>query len=323
MASIHRLSTAAVHPSKRLAFWSEICAGAYRPLVLDAEPDGFEGVLTRLCAGELEITATKSTPLIVRNATSEVNVRGDERIFSLQVVHSGRCRIRHAGIEIVAETGDMIIADDSKSYELTFAEPVQGLVLAPPWARFGDHAETLEALAGRRINVHSGPGALLSNFIRSAWDQLVECEGEEWPESAAELIWDLLTSVLQGETGRESVPGRADCLRREAKALIDRRLGDPAFQSSAIAEALGVSARYVQMAFAEVGTTPSRFLLARRLDAAAARLVRLDRPCSITDVALECGFSDLSYFSRVFGRRFGVSARAYRLSFGARSTHSL
>ncbi|MEO5707638.1 MAG: AraC family transcriptional regulator [Alteraurantiacibacter sp.] len=33
----------------------------------------------------------------------------------------------------------------------------------------------------------------------------------------------------------------------------------------------------------------------------------------ITDVALECGFNDLSYFSRTFRRRFGVSARVYRL----------
>jgi AraC-like DNA-binding protein len=76
--------------------------------------------------------------------------------------------------------------------------------------------------------------------------------------------------------------------------------------------ALGVSARYLQMVFAAVGTTPSRVLIGRRLDAAAARLRRRDQPCSVTDVALECGFNDLSYFSRAFRRRFGLSARAYR-----------
>jgi AraC-like DNA-binding protein len=291
-------------------------------MVVDARRDGFEGVLTRLCAGELEITSVQSTPLIVRNAASDANVCRDEKAFSLQVVHSGRCRIRHAGIETVAETGDMIVADASKSYELKFSERVQGLTLPPPWSRFGEYAETLEALAGHRINVHSGPGAALSTFIRSSWDQLVECEGEEWPESAAEVIWDLLASVLQGETGSKNVLGRAGCLRLEARALIDCRLRDTAFQSSEIAAGLGVSARYLQMAFAEVGTTPSRFLLARRLDTAAERLRRIDRPCSITDVALECGFSDLSYFSRVFRRRFGVTARAYRVSVGARSTDS-
>lgn len=318
MATIHRLSTAAVPPSERLAFWNETCFGSYGAMVVDTDPDGFEGVLTRLRAGQLEISSTRSTPAFISNAASAAKVRGDDRSFSLQVVHKGRCRIRNAGAETFAATGDMIIADAGKSYELAFAEPVQGLVLAPPWARFGAYAEKLEALAGRPIDVIDGPGAVLSGFIRSAWEQLAEGDDEEWPQSATDVIWDLLEAVLQGETVRETATGRADGLRREARALIDDRLGDPGLRSSAMAEALGVSARYLQMVFAEVGTTPSRFLLSRRLDAAAARLRGLERPCSITDIAMECGFGDLSYFSRAFRRRFGLSARAYRQSFGAK-----
>ena len=319
MVSVDRLSTAAVPPSERLAFWNDVCMGAYGAMVVDTELDGFRGVLTRLRADQLHISSVKSTPAISRNAASCVKSSSDEMAFSLQLVHSGRCRIHHAGVETIALPGDMVIADRSKSYELAFTEPVQGLVLSPPLAMIGRYAETFEAIAGRLINTDSGPGAVLSTFIRSAWDQLVECEEEEWPESGAEVIWDLLESVLQGETGRDIGAGRADRLRREARAIIDCKLSEPGFQSSAIAQAVGVSARYLQAVFAQVGTTPSRVLLARRLDAAATRLRRLDRPCSITDIALECGFNDLSYFSRAFRRRFAVSARAYRMSFSTRS----
>ncbi len=286
-------------------------------MVVDAEPDGFQGVLTRLEADELQIISAKSTSLVTRTFPSGPTVRGDETIFSLQLVHRGRCRIRHGGIETFAETGDMIIADGSKSYELAFAEPVHGLVLSLPWKRFRRYADALEARAGRTINVNDGSSAVLSTFIRSAWDQLVERDGEEWPDSGAEVIWDLLTCVLQGDTEREIGVRRADDLRRAARALVDRELCDAGFRSSTIAEALNVSARYLQVVFAEVGTTPSHFLLARRLEAAAARLRRVDTPCSITEVALECGFSDLSYFSRTFRRRFGIPASAYRLRFGA------
>jgi AraC-like DNA-binding protein len=319
VATVYRLSTDDVPPSERLAFWNDAFARAYQPLVIDAEPDGFQGALTWLRAGELEIASVKSTPLAVRNTASATKSPGDESAFSIQVVHSGRCRLRHAGIETFAETGDIIVAEAGRRYELAFSEPVQGLVLSPPWARFGGYAEALEALVGQRLDVSRGSGAVLSTFLRSLWDQLVECEGEEWPESASEVIWDLLASVLEGEPGAAVAAGRADELRRKARALVDARLFDPAFHSAAMAEGLGVSARYLQLVFAEVGTTPSRFLLARRLDAAAARLRRPGTPCRITDVALECGFSDLSHFSRAFRRRFGVSARAYRLSFGAHS----
>jgi hypothetical protein len=120
----------------------------------------------------------------------------------------------------------MLIADRTKRYELAFAEPVQGLVLSPPWYRFGAYAERLEALAGIPINVVKGPGAVLSSFIRSAWDQLVDGDEEEWPQSATEVIWDLLESVLQGDTVPVTSTGRADGLRRRARVLIDDRFGD-------------------------------------------------------------------------------------------------
>jgi AraC family transcriptional regulator, positive regulator of tynA and feaB len=317
LASIHRISTANVPAEQRLAFWNDLCANAYRPMVVDAERDGFKGVLTRLDADDLQIISANSTPLVTRSSPSGPTLRGDETIFSLQLVHRGRCRIRHGSIETFAEAGDMIVADGSKRYELAFAEPVHGLVLSLPWDRFRGYADALEAHAGRTINVNKGSGAVLSSFIRSAWNELVEREGEEWPESAAEVIWNLLASVLQGDTEREIGVRRADDLRRAARALVDRELGDAGFRSSAIAGSLGVSARYVQVVFAEVGTTPSRFLLTRRLEAAAARLRRPGNRCSITEVALECGFSDLSYFSRAFRRRFGVPASAYRSRFGA------
>ena len=316
MALIHRLSTDSVPPPERLAFWNDVCMGAYGAALTDTDPVGFQGTLTTLSADQLQVSSVKSTPAVSRSSAKGVS---DETAFSLQLVHSGRCRIRHAGVECVALPGDMIIADRSRRYELTFTEPIQGLVLSPPWARFGGYADILEAVAGRRIDVANGPGAVLSTFIRTAWDQLVEREDEAWPDSAAGTIWDLLEATLRGETGREIIAGKADRLRLDARALVDSHLPDPGFQSADIAQALGVSTRYLQMVFAEVGTTPSRFLLARRLDAAAARLRRLDGPCSVTDVAMGSGFSDLGYFSRVFRSRFGVSARTYRMSFGART----
>jgi AraC family transcriptional activator of tynA and feaB len=320
MASIHRLSTATVPPLERLSFWNDACLGAYGAMVVDAEPDAFQGDLTSLHAGELQISSVMSTPAVCRRTASWARSGSDETVFSLHLVHSGRCRINHAGIENMALPGHMLIADRSKSYELAFAEPIQGLVLSLPWARFSGYVERLEALAGTSINVISGPGAVLSSFIRSCWDQLADCDEEQWPEAAADVIWELLESLLQDGIVQRAATGRAAAgLLHEARALIDNRFGDLGLTSSGVAAALGVSARYLQMVFAAVGTTPSRFLIARRLDAAAARLRHLDRSRGITDIALECGFNDLSYFSRAFRRRFGVSASAYRLSFGAKS----
>jgi AraC-like DNA-binding protein len=47
-----------------------------------------------------------------------------------------------------------------------------------------------------------------------------------------------------------------------------------------------------------------------RLREAAMRLV--DEPAKILDIALDCGFGDVSNFNRAFRTEFGVSPRAYR-----------
>jgi AraC family transcriptional regulator len=58
------------------------------------------------------------------------------------------------------------------------------------------------------------------------------------------------------------------------------------------------------------GTTPHQYLLRMRLRRAATR-VRTE-PTRILDIALGCGFGDVSNFNRAFRAEFGVSPRAYR-----------
>ncbi len=319
VATIKRLSTSAVEQGRRLDYWNDAWASPSGGVVVDADRDSFQGVLTTLRAGRFEIASVRSTPAVTRNSGRLGQSRG-EPIFLLQLVHSGRCRLRHNALETELEAGDLVIADARKPYGLAFDEPLHGLSAPIPRDRFAPFADALEALAGRRMDASNGPGAVLSAFLRGAWDNLAEGGAEDWPESAEEVVWDLLQAAVQEDPKGGRGRGRADRLRREAKALVDARLYDPGFHSRQLSEALMVSPRYLQMVFAEVGATPSSFLLARRLEAAATRLRRPDGSGSITHVALECGFNDLSYFSRTFRRRFGLPPLAYRLNRGARST---
>lgn len=60
------------------------------------------------------------------------------------------------------------------------------------------------------------------------------------------------------------------------------------------------------------GTTPGRWLLNKRLNHAAKLLVNSEE--SITQISFECGFEDLSHFSRVFKNKYGVAPRSYEKS---------
>src|SRR6516162_2669181 len=70
-----------------------------------------------------------------------------------------------------------------------------------------------------------------------------------------------------------------------------------------------------------VGSTPADFVRRLRLEK-ALRLMSRTRPPSLTTIALACGFSSSSDFSRCFKRRFGVppssfDIRAWRQARGA------
>jgi AraC-like DNA-binding protein len=58
------------------------------------------------------------------------------------------------------------------------------------------------------------------------------------------------------------------------------------------------------------GVTPHQYVLRSRLRAAAQRLA--DTRDKIVEVALDCGFADLSNFNRAFRAEFGMSPRDYR-----------
>jgi len=72
-----------------------------------------------------------------------------------------------------------------------------------------------------------------------------------------------------------------------------------------------VSAFQLLRAFRRLtGTTPHQYVLRTRLRESAAALRAGNR--KIVDIALGCGFNDLSNFNHAFRAEFGVSPRAYR-----------
>jgi len=59
------------------------------------------------------------------------------------------------------------------------------------------------------------------------------------------------------------------------------------------------------------GVTPHQFVLRTRLREAALRLAEASG--RVLDIALDCGFGDVSNFNHAFRAEFGVSPRAYRV----------
>lgn len=134
-----------------------------------------------------------------------------------------------------------------------------------------------------------------------------------WRDTYGPVLLDIVAVILGGaiEPADRSVKG-AD-VRRKACAFIERSLDDPSLSVATIAEAIGTTARTLQRSFVEVGQTPRRYMVNRRLSVATERLRRSGEGTpSIASIAYSVGFNDLSYFIRSFRKKLGVSPREYR-----------
>jgi AraC-like DNA-binding protein len=101
---------------------------------------------------------------------------------------------------------------------------------------------------------------------------------------------------------------------RRVEEYIEANLDKP-FEIEKAASLTGCAARTIYRAFRRHrGCSPAEFSKRRRLAKALAMLRNPPRELSVTEVAYQCGFNDLSHFSRDFSRAFGASPSAIRSS---------
>jgi len=97
---------------------------------------------------------------------------------------------------------------------------------------------------------------------------------------------------------------------RRTREHIERQLAHK-ISLPELAGIAGLSAGHFSRAFKQsVGMSPHRYLLQRRIAAAADQIRDTDRP--LAEVALSVGFSDQSHFTRVFARESGETPSAFR-----------
>lgn len=120
---------------------------------------------------------------------------------------------------------------------------------------------------------------------------------------------------LSGHEAPEQDAAALAARTRAIKRDIEINATEPNFDISAIARRHRVTPRYVQMMLAKCETTFSDYLKTARL-AAAHRLLGESAHAkkTISEIALDVGFSNVSYFNRAFRREFNATPTQVRES---------
>jgi AraC-like DNA-binding protein len=130
-------------------------------------------------------------------------------------------------------------------------------------------------------------------------------------DEAGQLLAHRFVEVVSGRARKPVTVTARDRRRAVETALwIDAHSHEEIELEDAAAQA-GVSAFHFLRAFSAVlGVTPHQYLLRSRLRHAARLLADEER--SVTDIAYDVGFADLSNFVRTFHRAAGVSPLKFR-----------
>lgn len=98
---------------------------------------------------------------------------------------------------------------------------------------------------------------------------------------------------------------------RPALELIERDFADPELNSLRLADSAGVSEVYLRKLFCRYyGVPPMRYLQQFRLNKSMIGL--LQSSVSISEIALECGYTNPYHFCRAFKQRTGMTPGEYR-----------
>lgn len=150
----------------------------------------------------------------------------------------------------------------------------------------------------------------LSPLVMQAWAGVLDSQNAAWEELGIRLASHSLELAASVGSRSRRAPLNAEALVARAVRDIDRHPAEDQTLGQ-LARRAGLSPYHFLRTFQRVtGVTPHQYVLRTRLRHAAARL--LAEPERVLDIALDCGFGDVSNFNRAFRTEFGMSPRRFR-----------
>jgi len=173
-----------------------------------------------------------------------------------------------------------------------------------------EHALEYAPLPEQPIGLHAGEAISIARRVAdecAVWD----CGSELLVEG---LCWELLAQVAKCNRGNGRIAPR--WLKKARNLLRDGCALE--FGVSDVAHQIGVHPVHFVRAFRKFfNCTPGDYL--RRCRVEKARSLVAGSTLSLSETALECGYSDQSQLSKAFKRYLGVSPREYRQNHRARA----
>ena len=315
------LTTQAVVPCDRMAYWVDMICSTYVRLECDPPAgarQGFRGLIeqqSRLPG--MDVTVVRSCAQIVRRTRSAI-AKDPEDCFIISAQTRGRGLISQDGRHAVLQAGDFCIYHSTQPYTLEFDREFEEVVLKVPGDALRALVRDAESLTATSVTGRGVPGRLFQSMLRT-----LRQETAPLPPASASLIGQsLLNTIAAGlQTIRSTAVPEPSALKayhlERVRRCIEENLADPNLTIEGVAHRVGLSTAHLHRLYAVEPYSASKYLWRRRLEQCSRDL--LDTALvgrSISEIGYRWGFNDAAHFSRAFREHFGCSPRQWRSSAG-------
>jgi len=309
-ASLH-FTTEAFGPGEKIAAWREIYGRNIAKFELEplANDEPMVEAKVRNLPG-LALASITTTRLRFHKTRSQI----DNDDVLLMIVDSGQSSGSQLGREAHVEAGDAVLwANDEVGTGISFGRRV---MLRVPSKTIAPAVGDRDPRLLRRIPRETEALRLLRQYLRGMED--LNVAAPDLQRATVAHITDLVALTIGTTRDAAHVAedrGMRVARLRAVKDYIARNLAEGDVSLAAIAARQRVSPRYLRKLFESEGVTFSEYVLDQRL-ALAHRLLSDPRYAGekIASIAFAAGFGDVSYFYRVFRRRYGTLPTDVRAS---------
>jgi AraC-like DNA-binding protein len=274
------------------------------PVEADRMSEGRLTYLKQRRVGSLTIGVTDATSFESVRQCCEVS-RASEGDFLISLLAHGSGSIEQDGRATHLGAGQIALLDLSQSFADLFSKDLRLIFVRVPRRQLLARLPEAERMTAVALNGRTSLGAFINALIRSVTDldsDLDPCAAS----IVASSIIEIFAAIANEELGYlKDVDNRRVGLLERAKRFMEQNLGDTELDVEKISSAMAVSRRTLNRIFAAHGITATQWLWSKRIEASHV-LLREGNFRHVGDVAVACGFVDISHFGRVFKKKYGV-----------------
>lgn len=300
-------------PCERFDSFRALVDDVFCPMEIDSQRrvrDAFDARVDAVELGSVRLVRVATNPLLVRRRPQDI-ARITSTPYLVKFQLKGESLWVQRGRQVHARPGDFVIGSTAEPYSLTFLGDYEMPVMVVPDVIMRRLTPDPDQFLGQRMAAEEADCGLLSSFIAQVVARMNRLSAPMVHRIEANVL-DLLGAVLSARARPGSLT--REQLLAQVKGYIDAHLHDRGLGPAAIAAAFGISTRSLHMLFETEPMTVGRYIRAQRI-AACRRTLESEEPAraSLTDVALQWGFYDLSHMTRCFRDEYGEPPRRYLL----------